>query len=132
MRQPPTYLSWLITSHSPAEGRELQRRLAERISLDRIVTDTVHVFPNGVEHVQSVPHRLGDYFADIRMLSAPVETPAAFCLVFHRLPQAGRFWKDLMVNFLQEIQASPETLSVTLDSKGDAAPPEGVQLQAGP
>lgn len=112
------------------EGRELQRRLAERISLDRIVTDTVHVFPNGVEHVESVPHRLGDYFADIRMLPAPAATPAAFRLVFHRLPEAGRFRKDLMVNLLQEIQARPETLAVTLDYKGDEAPPEGVRLQA--
>ncbi|MCI0460747.1 MAG: hypothetical protein L0Z62_27675 [Gemmataceae bacterium] len=118
MRQPPTYLSWLITCRSPAEGQELQRRLAERISLDRIVTDTVHVFANGVEQVQSVPHRLGDYFADIGMLPPPAGTPAAFRLIFQRLPQANRFWKDLMVNLLQEIQACPETLSVTIDSRG--------------
>src|SRR5262249_27231895 len=122
MKQPPNYLSWLITCHSPAQSQELQRRLADRLSLDRVLVDTVHVFPNSVEHVESVPHRLGDYFADIRMLPAPAGTPSAFRLVFHRLPQAGRFWKDLMVSLLQEIQTNPETLSLLSDYKGPDAP----------
>src|SRR5262249_34986333 len=70
---------------------------------------------------QNETHRLGDYFAAIRLL--PVEQdPSAFHLLFHRLPSAGRYWKDLMVNILQEIEKAPEQPSITLGYKGDNEP----------
>ena len=68
MRQPPTYTSWRITCQSPEEARALQQWLSSRIDLGRVLTDTVRVTPNGVEQVQTVRHRLGDYFAAIRLL----------------------------------------------------------------
>jgi hypothetical protein len=117
MRQPQIYTSWTITCHSPEESQALQRWLPSRIDLDRVLTDTIRTYPNAVGQVQSVPHRLGDFFADIQVL--PARTPAAFRLVFHRLPGADRFWKDLMVNIIREIEAVPEKASVTLDYKGD-------------
>jgi hypothetical protein len=117
MRQPQIYTSWMITCHSPEEAQSLTHWLYGRIDLDRVLTVTVRTYPNAVEQVQSVPHRLGDYFADIRIL--PALTPSAFRLGFHRLPGADRFWKDLMVNILQEIGAIPEITSITLDYKGD-------------
>jgi hypothetical protein len=61
------------------------------------LTDTVRVTPNGVEQVQTVRHRLGDYFAAIRVLPDSQAKPASFPLMFHGRPEAGRFWKDLMV-----------------------------------
>src|SRR5206468_2977046 len=97
MRQSATYTSWKITCHSSEEAQALQQWLSSHIDLDRVLTDTVRVTPNGVEQVQTVRHRLGDYFADIRMLPDSQATPAWFRLVFHRRPEAGRFWKDLMV-----------------------------------
>jgi hypothetical protein len=122
MRQPPIYTSWKITSHSSDEAQALQQWLSSRIDLDRALTDTVRVTPNGVEQVQTARHRLGDYFADIRTLPDAQGSPASFRLVFHRRPEAGRFWKDLMVNLLQEIETAPQKASIELDSKGETEP----------
>lgn len=127
MRQPPTYTSWKITCRSPEEAQALRQWLSSRIDLDRVLTDTVGS-PDGVEQVQSVPHRLGDYFADVRVLADSQANPASFRLVFHRRPEAGRFWKDLMVNILQEIETTPEKDSIELDSKGETEP---ITLTAG-
>jgi hypothetical protein len=122
MSQPPTYSSWKITCHSSDEAQALQQWLSSRIKLDRVLTDTVRVIPNGVEQVQTIPHRLGDYFASIRMLPDSQANAASFRLVFHRQRDAGPFWKDLMVNILQEIEATPQKASIELDSKGEKEP----------
>src|SRR5262245_4017014 len=122
MPQQPTYTSWKITCHSPEEAQGLQQWLSSRIDLDRVLTDTVRVTPNGVEQVQTVRHRLGDYFAAIRILPDSQANPASFRLVFQRRPDAGRFWKDLMVNILQEIEASHQKAAIELDSKGTIEP----------
>ncbi len=118
MHQPPAYTSWKITCHSPEEAHALQQWLSSHIDLERVLTDTVRVSPNGVEQVQTVRHRLGDYFAAIRTLPNSQANPASFRLIFHRRPDAGRFWKDLMVNILQEIEATPQKASIEPDSKG--------------
>ena len=122
MRQPPTYTSWKITCKSSEEAQALQRWLSSHIDLDRVLTDTVRINPNGVEQVKIVQHRLGDYFAAIRVLPDSQANPASLRLVFQRRPQAGRFWKDLMVNILQEIEAAPQRVSIGLDSKDDMEP----------
>jgi hypothetical protein len=122
MLQPPTYTSWKITCHSSEDAGALQQWLSSRIDLERVLTDTVRVTSGGVEQVQTVRHRLGDYFAEIRILPYSQATPASFRLVFHRRPEAGRFWKDLMVNILQEIEAAPQKVSIDLDSKEESAP----------
>src|ERR1700730_2876189 len=119
MNQPPTYSSWKITCHSSEEAQALQQWLSSRIKLDRVLTDSVRVIPNGVEQVQTVPHRLGDYFTAIRILPDSQANPASFRLVFQRRPEAGRFWKDLMVNILQEIETTPQKASIDMDSKGE-------------
>jgi|SRR6266849_9873713 len=120
MRQPPTYTTWKITCQSAEDAERLQQWLASRIDLDRVITDNVRVAPNGAEQVQTVQHRLGDYFADIRIL--PGSYPASLQLVFHKLPAAERFWKDLMVNLLQEIEGNPQKAAIELDSKGETQP----------
>jgi hypothetical protein len=120
MRQAPIYTAWTIRSRSPEESQVLRQWLSSRIDRDRVVTDSIHTLSGGVEHVEAEDHRLGDYFAAILM--QPTSDPAVFRLVFHRLPQAGRFWKDLMVNILQEITATSANTSITLDYKGDEIP----------
>jgi hypothetical protein len=122
MRQPPSYTSWRITCQSSEEAHSLQHCLFSHIDLDRVLTDTARVTPNGVEQMQTVRHRLGDYFAAVRVLAESQANPASFPLVFHRGPEAGRFWKDLMVNILQEIEATPQKACVDLDSKGEMEP----------
>jgi hypothetical protein len=120
MRQPPSYTSWRITCHSTEEAQALMQRLSSQIDPNRVMTDTIHVAPNGVEQVQNVPHRLGDYFATIRLVPAGPASPTSFRLVFHQREGAGRFWKDLMVNILQAIETSPQTVSIDLDVKGES------------
>jgi hypothetical protein len=122
MSQSPTYNSWKITCQSSEEAQALQQWLSSRIQLDRVLTDTVRVIPNGVEQVQTVRHRLGDYFASLRTLPDSQANPASFRLVFEKRPEAGRFWKDLMVNILQEIEATPQKATIELDSKGEKEP----------
>jgi hypothetical protein len=122
MRQPPAYTTWKITCQSPDDARALRQWLAPRIDLDRVWTDTVRTAPDGVEQVQAIPHRLGDYFAEIRALPDVQSPPESFRLVFRRRPDAGRFWKDLMVNVLGAIRAGGRAASVEFDSKGDTAP----------
>jgi hypothetical protein len=122
MHPPPLYTSWLITCPSPEGAQALRSWLAGRIDPDRVWTDTISSSPNGVPHLQTERHRLGDYFADVLLLPAPTPSPSSFRLVFHRRPEAGRYWKDLMVNVLQEIEAAPQPASITLDGKGDQAP----------
>ena len=122
MHQPPNSTAWKITCRSPQEARALQEWLSSHFDLEHILTDTVRATPIGIEQVQTVRHRLGDYFADIHMLPDSQANPASFRLVFHRRPEAGRFWKDLMVNLLQEIETSPQKASIELDSKGEMDP----------
>lgn len=122
MHHAPTYTSWKITCPSSEEAQALQQWLCSRIDLDRVLTDRVRVVPNGVAQVQTVRHRLGDYFTAIRLLPDSHANPASFRLVFHRRPEAGRFWKDLMVNILQELETTPQKASIDLDSKGEMEP----------
>lgn len=120
MRRQPTYLLWKITCRSSDEAKALEHWLASRINLDRTIVDTVRTMPKGAEHVQAVPYRLGDYFAAIRILPCRNDDAQCLRLGFERRADAGRYWKDLMVNILQEIEASPQTPSIGLDSKGEA------------
>ena len=86
------------------------------------MTDVVRVIPDGVEQVRADPHRLADYFADIRILPDSQVHLASFRLVFHRKLESGRFWKDLMVNILQEIETADQKATIDAESKGELEP----------
>jgi hypothetical protein len=122
MHKPPTYTVWKITCHSPGDVQALRQWLSNRIDLDRVFTDTVRVIPNGVEQVQTIRHRFGDYFASVRVLPTSHANSESFRLVFQKLPKAPRFWKDLMVNILQEIETMPQMASIAVESKGEREP----------
>jgi hypothetical protein len=104
MYQSPTATAWKISCHSAAEVLALTQWLAPRINLDRVLSDTIRVEPDGVTHEQSVAHRLGDYFVAIRIVPEQHDEFTSFQLVFYHRPEANRFWKDLMVNILEEIR----------------------------
>jgi len=123
----PIFTSWLVNCHSLDQAEALRSRLSKDIRLDAVVEDVIRSYQGGVEHRQIKTHRLGDYFAEIRLLSSPGSGPTALRLVFQRLPRAGRYWKDLMVNIIQALASAPETVSVTLDYKVDKAPLETAQ-----
>lgn len=122
MHQPPPFTTWKITCASPEEAQALRQWLSSRIGLDQFFTDTIHTYPDGVERVESVQHRLGDYFADVCVLPGFKGIPASFRLVFRLQPDAGRFWKDLMVDILKEVEAALPNASIYLESKGEKEP----------
>lgn len=119
MPQEAPFTLWKITCRSSDEAKGLAGWLASHIDLDRTIVDTVRTYPNGVEQVQAVPHRLGDYFAAIRVVPCRDIDPHCLRLGFERRTDADRYWKDLMVDILQEIEASPQKPSVALDSKSE-------------
>ena len=122
MRPSPTYYAWKIEGASPEEAQVIQHWLADRFDLDRVWTGTLTTMPNGVEWVQTVPHRFGDYFAAIEMQPDSGDDLASFRLVFRRFPNAARYWKDLMVKILREIQTTHPNASIHLESKGELEP----------
>jgi hypothetical protein len=121
MPQPQTNTTWKVTCRSPGDSSALRQWLPDRISPDRILVQCIRTIPNGVEHEESLPHRLGDYFVAIRILPT-LDNDPSFLLVFQRRVDAGRFWKDLMVHVLQEIGASPQQPAIELESKGEIEP----------
>jgi hypothetical protein len=123
MPQAPLYTSWLIRCRDANAAAQLGHRLTEQVALDRVSEDVARTAPGGVENRQVVPHRLGDYFAAIRLLPVAGDT-ASWRLVFERRPDAGRFWKDLMVNIVRQAEKAAETTAIALDYKGDNPPAE--------
>jgi hypothetical protein len=130
MRPTPLSLSWLVTCRDPEGARAVQGWLADRLRLDRSWDDEVHAYPSGAHQVQVEHHRLGDYFADVRVLPAPPDQPESFALLFLRRPDAGRFWKDLMVNALQELEGRPEVVAVARAGDGSAPAQPGTDGSA--
>jgi hypothetical protein len=94
--------------------------VANTATPDLILSDVVRAFPNGTEARRDEPHRLGDYFVNVRVLPGRPEDPSAFRVLFHRRPDAGRFWKDFMAQLLGAIRGTSAT--TTLDSRGDEEP----------
>jgi hypothetical protein len=123
MPDAPLFTSWLIRCRDANAAAQLGRRLTDQIHLDRIIEDVVRTAPGGVENRQVVAHRLGDYFAAIRVLPVAGDATASR-LVFERRPDAGRFWKDLMVSVVQQAEKAAETTALALDYKGDHPPTE--------
>ncbi|HJT32997.1 MAG TPA: hypothetical protein VJ783_13230 [Pirellulales bacterium] len=117
MHREPSLTIWKITCRSGEEAKALEMWLSSQIDLNRTIVDTIRTAPNGVEKVEAVPHRLGDYFAAIHVSPGCSDDPTCLRLSFERRADAGRFWKDLMVHILQEIESSPQKPTINLDSK---------------
>lgn len=121
MLHAPIYYSWLVTCASPEQCDELRCRLNPAIDLTRVITKTVCNYPSGIEHTWQEHHRLGDYFADLQFVPT---APESFLFVLRRLPEAGRFWKDLMVGILRQLEDDPVKPKITIHEKSDTPPVE--------
>jgi hypothetical protein len=120
MHQAPTYTTWKVICRSPEDAESLRQSLSSRIDLNRVMTDVARAAPDGKELTRTEQHRLSEYFVTISPLQGP--TLASLRLVFQRRANAGRFWKDLMVNVLQEIESAPQVQKIELESKGELHP----------
>ena len=115
MRRDPIFLVIDVRCSSPDEAAKVEdmvRRLGRR---DAIHTDAV----TGGGMTSEVSHRIGDFFEDIRVLPRVGEDGRALRVVFHRRPDAGRFWKDLMVRIVRAVEQRDPAPSVTLVYQGD-------------
>jgi hypothetical protein len=121
MRNDPLVLIWLVRCPSPEASRRLKEWLSSATAPDTTFVDEVRSFPDDREECSPQSHRLGDYFASIRVLPGPKENDASFRLEFQRRPDAGRPWKDLMVRILEGLRGlAPDTTTV-LEYRGDQA-----------
>ena len=69
MKPAPRYTVWLVFGHSPSASDTLRQHVADLIKLDRVLVDKVQSYAGGVERVETVSHRLGDYFEEIYLLA---------------------------------------------------------------
>jgi hypothetical protein len=119
MRHDPIFTSWFVHCSSPEEAQRLRDFLSDRITQDTTIENTVRACPDGVETQRIEQHRLGDYFADIRLLPGPADATTIFRILFERRPEAGRFWKDLIVRILRSLHQVSTEVTTTLDYRGD-------------
>jgi hypothetical protein len=119
MRHDPICTSWLIRCSGEAEAQRLQCWLLHRLDPDTLFESVRRAWPNELEAKQVEAHRLGDYFASVRLQPGLPESSATFRLLFQRRADAGRFWKDLMVQILRSLRETSAEATTTLDYKGD-------------
>jgi hypothetical protein len=115
MRRDPIFLVFDVRCPSPDEAAKVEamiRRLGRR---DAIHTDAV----TGDGKTAEVSHRIGDFFEDVLVFPRVGEDTRALRVVFHRRPDAGRFWKDLMVWIVRAMEQRDPSPSVTLVYQGD-------------
>jgi len=122
MRHDPLFMSWVVRCASPEDARQLQQWLRSQIAPDAIFEDAVRPSRGGQTASAVEHHRLGDYFAEVRQLPGAPSDPASFRVLFHRRPDAGRYWKDLMLRVLQAIRQAADSTTTTLEFRCDEEP----------
>jgi hypothetical protein len=122
MRHDPLFLLWVVNCPSPEDSCRLQHWLQTAVSADTTFVDEVRAWPDGFEVHAREPHRLGDYFESVRVVPVAGAVPSSFGLLFHRRPDAGRFWKDFMARLLQSLRNAAAETTTTLAYRGDEEP----------
>ena len=120
MRHDPLFVVCDVHWSSIEEGARIQELVCQATRLDAVMSVTV--ITSGA--VSEVAHRVGDYFEEIRIFPEWEGKPCTLRLVFHRRPDAGRFWKDLLVRILRSIEEPGRDVSVTMVYKGNVYPEE--------
>jgi hypothetical protein len=122
MRHDPLFLSWSVRCESPEVASRLQQWLRGQIAPDAVFEDIVRPAADGVAAASAQRHQLGDYFEAVHLLPGRPDMPSSFRVLFHRRPDAGRYWKDVMVRVLQAIRQAAEGTVTILDFQGDEQP----------
>lgn len=113
MRRDPIYLAYTITVPSEQVCQNVTASMRQQIAPDSELAD-----PRvSSEVTETVHYRIGDFFEDIALFPDAEETNQ-FRVVFHRQPNAGRFWKDIMVRIVRGLETDWGA-SVSLAYQGD-------------
>jgi hypothetical protein len=122
MRRDPLFLLWAVRCTSPEDCCKLRQLLTRETAPEAVFVNEIVAFPSGAETRLRESHRVGDYFVSVTLLPAEPPSPTSFRVLFRRRPDAGRFWKDVMVRALQAARdAAPQTTAI-LESQGDEEP----------
>lgn len=114
----PLEIAWDIQCSSPSAATEVQSLLEREADLGRMKRVTW----TGGGAARDESYRLGDYFRTIRVEPSGGTTAQGLRLVFERLPEAGRYWRDLMVGFLQSVRVLDEKATITMAYRHEEAP----------
>jgi hypothetical protein len=115
MRHDAVFLAYDVRCGSADEAVKVEAMVRRLGGRDAILQ---HEVTGGGKSVE-ISHRVGDYFQEILVLPPNGEDHGALRVVFHRSPEAGRFWKDLMVRIVRAIEEAFPRATVTLVHKGD-------------
>jgi hypothetical protein len=121
MRNGPPVIAWDIICPSAPEARSARELLGREANLDAVVVVTVA----GGDTTREEVHRLGDYFQEIRVEPRSPDEPCSFRVVFQRLPQAGRYWRDLMVGLLRAVRNVSAGITIAMAYRLDDQPGPG-------
>ena len=121
MRNGPQEVAWDVTCPSTAEARRVRDLLDREASLDAVVV--VRVTGGGTTREET--HRLSDYFQAIRVGPRAPDEPCALRVVFQRLPQAGRYWRDLMIGLLRSVREVSAGITVAMAYRLEEQPGPG-------
>src|SRR5260370_3327918 len=111
MRTDPLYLAWEIHCSTPQDASRIKKKMVEEIDVDRVLT--IEIQSGGVS--KTARHRIGDYFETIQILPEINRNESTIRLVFHRRPEADRFWKDVMARVIRAADETgrPEAIKLT-------------------
>jgi hypothetical protein len=118
MRNDPLFTVWTVHFATPEEATRARGVLHALEDLNSVVVDSV--ISSGA--IRDVPYRVGDFFEEVRLFPGPPEDRFSVRVLFRRLPTAGRFWKDIMVNLLDSIRRTHGDVTITLAYKGNDFP----------
>jgi hypothetical protein len=121
MRNGPHVIAWDVRCPSAAEAHAVRELLDREADLDAVVIVTVTGGGTNREKV----HRLRDYFQAIHVGPCAPEGPHALRVVFQRLPNAGRYWRDLMVRLLRCVSRVSDGITITMAYRLEDAPSQG-------
>jgi hypothetical protein len=121
MRNGPQVIAWDVICPSAPDARAVRELLDREAAFDAVVAVTV----TGGGTTREEAHRLRDYFQAIRVEPRSPEEPHSLRVVFQRLPNAGRYWRDLMVRLLRGVGRVSDRITITMAYRLEDAPAQG-------
>lgn len=107
-------VTFLVSSGSAEKLRAVKAVATEKSSLDRVHTDIA----KAADTLFVEAHKLRDYFNSISLAE---QDQTSFRLIFKPRHDAGRFWKDLIVEILTALRNSGASIQTV--ARGQPATP---------
>lgn len=112
-RHDPLVIAWDVRCASEEDLRAVSATLESQSCPTAIVEDIATSGSDSEQVAVRTRHHVGEYFETVRSL--PGDDPLSLRVVFQRRPDAGRFWKDVMVRVLQTLRNAASHVSIRRD-----------------